>query len=82
MLDEKDIQKLLEVLATKEDIKDLNQQFNGLQEMVQSLVVSVDKLVKAVSDLHQEYAMVTSKIDRHEKWIQKLADKLGIRLEY
>lgn len=82
MLDDKDVQKLLEVLATKEDIRDLNQKFNGLQEMVQSLVVSVDRLVKAVSDLHQEYTMVTSKIDRHEKWIQKLAEKLGVKLDY
>src|SRR5438105_306915 len=98
MLDNNDIQKLIEVLATKQDLNNLSVQLlsrdefvlykremrsdlDGLREMVQALVASVDKLVGAVSGLDQEYAMVTSQIDRHEKWIQKLADKLGVKLD-
>jgi len=42
----------------------------------------VDKLAKSVEDLHQEYIAITAKVDRHEKWIKQLADKLGIKLEY
>jgi uncharacterized coiled-coil DUF342 family protein len=82
MLDNTDIQKLMEVLATKDDVRELKQDFDSLREMVQSLVVSVDKLVKAVDGLRQEYVMVTAKIDRHEKWLHQLAEKLGIKLEY
>jgi len=82
MLTNEDIKKLSEVLATKEDIKDLKQDVDGLQEMVQALVVSVDKLVKAVADLSTEYAAITNKVDRHEKWFQQIADKLGMKLEY
>jgi len=26
--------------------------------------------------------MLSHKVDRHEKWIKQLADKLGIKLEY
>jgi len=25
---------------------------------------------------------LTAKVDRHEKWIQQIADKLGIKLEH
>ena len=99
MLDDKDIEKLLESLATKKDLndlsvkllsrdefevakKDIKYYINGLREMVQDLVVSVDKLVGAIDDLKQEYTMVTAKVDRHEKWIQQIAEKLGIKLEY
>lgn len=82
MLTNKDIQKLMEVLATKEDVKELKQDVNGLREMVQTLVISVDKLVKAVSDLKTEYVAITSKVNRHEKWIQQIAEKLEIKLEY
>lgn len=82
MLDEKDIQKIISVVATKEDIKDLKQDVDGLKEMTQALVLSVDKLVKVVDDLRQEYAAVTSKVDRHEKWLHQLAEKLGVKLEY
>jgi len=81
MLDERDIQKLIEVFATKEDIKDLKQDINGLREAVQSLVVSVDKLVKAIDDLKTEYVSITAQLARHEKWIRQLAEKLGMKLE-
>ena len=82
MLTEEDIQKLLEVLATKEDVKELKQDIEGLREIVQSLVVSVDKLVKAVSDLKTEYSVIAQQLSRHEKWIHQLAKKLGVKLEY
>lgn len=83
MLDDKDIQKLKEVLATKEDFsvllvkfdttkKELKEDLNGLREMVQALVMSVDKLVGAIDDLKQEYAMVTLKVDAMKSGYIKL----------
>lgn len=95
MLTNEDIQKLKEVLATKEDLAkivtieefdqfkvEIKQDLDGLREMVQVLVVSVDKLVKAVSDLKTEYAAITNQVGRHEKWFQQIAEKLGMKLEY
>ncbi|MCG2690141.1 hypothetical protein L6252_02565, partial [Candidatus Parcubacteria bacterium] len=73
---------LNEILNTKEDVKHLDQKVDGLQEMVQSLVISVDKLVKAIHDLNTEYAMIKNQTDRHEKWIQEIAGKLGLNLVY
>ena len=53
MIDDKDIQKLKEELATKE------------------------------ADTHfQKMLMLSHKVDRHEKWIKQLSDKVGIKLEY
>ena len=26
--------------------------------------------------------LLRSKVDRHEKWIQQIAEKLGVKLEY
>ena len=95
MLDDKDIQKLKEALATKEDLAkivtldefdrfkvEVKQDLDGLRESVQALIISVDKLVKAVTDMHEEYVIITGKVDRHEKWFHLIADKLGIKLEY
>ncbi|MBU0476654.1 hypothetical protein KKB68_01420 [Patescibacteria group bacterium] len=82
MLTDEDIKKLIDVFATKEDIRDLKENVVGLRESVQALTISVDKLVKAVENLGQEYAAVVAKIDRHEKWIQQIAEKAGVRLEY
>ncbi len=61
---------------------EIKQDIDGLREMVQSLVVSVDKLVKAVTDLKTEYAAITNQVNRHEKWFQQIAEKLGLKLEY
>lgn len=60
-------ERAFELFATKDDVKELRQDIDGLREMVQSLVISVDKLVKAVSDLKMEYAAVSHQLTRHEK---------------
>lgn len=54
MLTNEDIVKLSEVLATKEDIKDIKIDVNGLREQIQALTVSVDGLVKFMTDAKQE----------------------------
>ena len=95
MLTDEDIKKLKETLATKEDLAkivileefdqfkvEIKQDINSLREMLQSLVISVDKLVKAVSDLKTEYIAITNQVSRHEKWFHQVAEKLGIKLEY
>ena len=95
MLTNEDVKTLKEVLATKEDLAkivtleefdqfkiDIKQDLDGLRESIQALTVSVDKLVKAVTDMHQEYVVITGKVDRHEKWFHQIAEKLGMKLEY
>ena len=82
MLTNKDIQKIIEVVATKEDVDEIKENLTSLTGSVRSLTNSVDKLAKAVEDLSQEYAAITAKIDRHEKWIQQIAGKLRLRLPY
>ena len=108
MLDDKDVQKLKEELATKKDLEmlvtkedlekfsirafqtfatkeeiiGLKEEVANLRENIQALTVAVDKLAKSVEDFRQEYIAITSKVDRHEKWIRQIAEKLGIKLEY
>jgi predicted nucleic acid-binding Zn-ribbon protein len=82
MLTDEDITKIVSVVATKEDIRDLRQDMNGLRESIQSLVISVDKLVKVTDDLKTEYVVINNQVSRHEKWFHQIADKLDIKLEY
>lgn len=93
MLTDQDIQKIVEanketfatkqdIIGIKEDIKDIKNDTSGLRESVQSLILSVDKFVKATEDLNQEAASATLKMERHEKWIQQIAEKIGVQLKY
>ena len=82
MLTNEDINKIISVVATKEDIVDIKKDMSGLRESVQALIISVDGLTKSIDDLKIEYIAITNKIQRHEKWIQKIAEKIGVELDY
>lgn len=81
MLTDEDIKKLIEVfatreeVATKEDLEELKKDFTNLQ-------VSVDSYAKRADAFFQEMVALSHKVDRHEKWIKQLANKLGVKLKY
>ncbi|HEY4510074.1 MAG TPA: hypothetical protein VJC15_03760 [Candidatus Paceibacterota bacterium] len=80
---EKDIRELrIETVNLKEDVREVKSTLSQLQETVHELVGAVDKLAKAVDDLRIEYSAMTMQIGRHEKWIQQIAGKLGLKLDY
>jgi SMC interacting uncharacterized protein involved in chromosome segregation len=78
MITDKDIQKIIEagkeVFTTKGDFEDLRRDFRKLQS-------SVDRYLTKTEKWYQEMKMLSNKVDRHEKWIQLLAGKLGVKLE-
>ena len=82
MLTNEDIQKLIKahktIFATKEDIeklkKDLRQDFGVLQ-------TSVDNYAKRADTYFQEMVMLSHKVDRLDKWIHQIAQKVKIELE-
>jgi phage-related tail protein len=82
MLTNEDIVKLSAVLATKEDIRGLEERVSKLEESHQRLITSVDKLAKAVKDLQIEYVAVLTKVNRMEEWIKKASVKLGIDFSF
>ncbi len=106
MFDEKDIQKLKETLATKQDLErfatkeELDERTTNLLKEIfanrEELEVFREEVRKSFSDLHtaidgyakkvdtyaQEMIMLAHKVDRHERWLHQLAEKLGIKLEY
>jgi len=46
------------------------------------LQTSVDAYAKKADDYFAEMVSLSHKVDRHEKWIHQIAEKLGIKLEY
>ena len=81
MLDDKDIQKLIDVFATREEIKGMVDNL-VTKEVFSDLQTSVDAYAKKADTYFQEMVMLAHKVDRHEKWFQQIAEKLGLKLEY
>lgn len=83
MLDNEDIQKIIdankETFATREEFETWKQE---IREDFSNLMTSVDGYAKKADTYFQEMLMLSHKVDRHEKWIQQLAEKIGVKLEY
>lgn len=81
MLDDKDIQKLITVFATREEVA-TKLDLDDLKKEFSKLMTAVDNYANKADTYFQEMVMLSHKIDRHEKWFQQIADKLGLKLEY
>lgn len=81
MLEDKDIQKMIEVFATKEDLENLITK-EEFKNAISGLHSAIDAYAKKVDTYAQEMIMLAHKVDRHEKWFHQIAEKLGIKLEY
>ena len=80
MLTDQDIDRLLSVLATKQDVERLEKRMDRMEDLMQGLLSSVDSLAKAIHDLTMEYTGIKLQIDRHEAWIKQIAEKVGVTL--
>ena len=61
---------------------DMDTQFADLKKDFSNLLTSVDCYAKKADGYFQEMVMLSHQVDRHEKWIQQIAEKLGVKLEY
>jgi uncharacterized coiled-coil DUF342 family protein len=93
MLEDKDIQKLKNVFLTKEEFVEIGKEIfvtkeefidfrEEMKDEFSNLYTAIDAYAKKADAYFQEMVMLSHKVDRHEKWIKQLADKLGIKLEY
>ena len=83
MLDDKDIEKLIEaereVFPTKVEFQQFQEE---MRKDFAGMLTAVDAYAKKADTYFQEMVMLSHKVDRHEKWILQLAEKLGLKLDY
>ncbi len=60
----------------------IDKRFDEMKGDFINLQTSVDAYAKKADTYFQEMVMLSHKVERHEKWFQQIADKLGIKLEY
>lgn len=82
MLTNEDIQKLLtafqEIFATKEDLTGMKEE---LRSDFSNLETSIDAYAHKADKYFQEMAALATKVDRLDRWIHEIADKVGIELK-
>lgn len=53
-----------------------------LKQDINNLHTAVDGYAKKADAYFQEMVMLAKKVDRQERWIQIIAEKVGVKLEY
>ncbi|MBU4142823.1 hypothetical protein KJ590_02365 [Patescibacteria group bacterium] len=81
MLTQEDIQKIIEaqreVFATKEDFLSFKDEY---KKDFSDMLTAVDGYAKKADGYFQEMSMLSHKVNRLEKWILQLAEKVGVQL--
>ncbi len=81
-----DFSELIEYLDEK--FSNIDSQLSDLKENkadksdVRDLMSSVDVYAKKADTYFQEMVALSHKVDRHEKWLRQVAEKLDIKLDY
>ncbi len=71
-------------VVTKELMRfesDTEKRFSGLEESFRQLQHSVDAYAAKADTYFMEMAALSNKVNRLEKWIEEIADKVGIKLK-
>lgn len=72
--------RVIGVMATKDDIKHLDKRIDGIEERLDKLTKAVEHLASSVDTLLTEYAAIKTQMDRHDRWLKQLAAHAGIEL--
>ena len=61
--------------AVNTRLEELSTNFHQLQD-------AVDSYAKKSDGYFQEMLMLAKKVDRHERWLLQIAEKVGVKLDY
>ena len=83
MITQKDIQNIItaerEVFATKQELSEMREE---MRTEFSTLTKAVDAYSQKAETFFQELVMTNHKVERHEKWLHQIAEKLNVKLEY
>ncbi|MDP2638921.1 MAG: hypothetical protein Q8P06_02010 [Candidatus Azambacteria bacterium] len=78
---DKSFVNLPSIFATKEDLKEATEKLTTKEDF-NNLLTAVDAYAHKADAYFQEMVVLSHKVDRHEKWLQEIAEKLGVKLKY
>lgn len=67
---------------TEVRFQSVERRFDEMRQDFLNLQISVDAYAKKADTYFQEMAALGYRVNRHEKWLQQIAEKIGMKLEY
>jgi len=76
----KDFSELIDYLDKK--FSGIDSEFAEVRSDIAKIYDGLDAYAKKADTYFQEMLMLANKVDRHERWLHQVAEKLGVKLEY
>jgi len=73
--------KAINNLATRADVEEIKSEMSAIKEVLALHTNALDQVVKQTKDWNTEMVMVRARLDRHDQWFKKLAEKVNVKLE-
>lgn len=64
------------------EFKAISTQLNETNDRINGIQGTLDGFAKQLLDMNQEHLMLARKVDRLETWVQQVAQKAGVKLDY
>ena len=91
MVTKEEFNERLDSMVTKEEFAitkyELNARFDKMvtkeefNKKMNDLISTLDSFIKRVEIYYQEHLVIGERVNRHDEWIRRIADKLEIKLE-
>ena len=75
------LDRVIGAMVTQEHLRQLEERLDRkLDERIAEVIEAIDKLSTQVSKMNLEYAAISAKLERYERWFEILAKKAGVKL--
>ena len=61
---------------------EMTQRFDQVDQRLNDLQGAVDAYAKRADAYFQEMVVLSHKVERHERWLHQIAERLGVKLDY
>ena len=61
---------------------EMTQRFDQVDQRLNDLQGPVDAYAKRADAYFQEMVALSHKVERHERWLHQIAERLGVKLDY
>ena len=74
------VDRVIDTMATKEDIASLEGRMDQFDERLKRVIIALDHVKSGFDNMTLEYAAISAKLARYEKWFEILAKKTRVKL--
>lgn len=68
-------------LPTRAEFSKLTDRVSRIEETLEKVLTSIDKLTKSVQDIVLENAVMRQQFARYDRWFKEISERLGIELK-